>query len=42
MWWGLATFVFTLFWLFMAFIVLGLIFVGFRTSYGNYPIKIMM
>ena len=42
MWWGLATFVFTLFWLFMAFIVLGLIFVGFRTSYGNYPMKIMM
>lgn len=42
MWWGLATFVFTMFWLFMAFIVLGLIFAGFRTSTGNYPMKIMM
>lgn len=39
-WWGLATFVFTLFWLFMAFIVLGLIFVGFKSSVGTYPTPI--
>lgn len=39
-WWGLATFVFTLFWLFIAFIVLGLIFVGFKSSVGTYPTPI--
>lgn len=43
-WWGLATFVFTLFWLFIAFIILGLIFVGLRGSSPVFvePIKKIM
>ncbi|MFA5776178.1 MAG: hypothetical protein WC988_01325 [Patescibacteria group bacterium] len=41
-WWGLATFVFTLFWLFMAFVVLGLIFAAFRGPVPvNYLNKVM-
>ena len=39
-WWGLATFVFTLFWLFMAFIVLWLISTGFNRPTGTYPMPI--
>lgn len=42
MWWGLATFVFTLVWLFMAVCVLGLIFVGFRGYTGTYSIPRVM
>lgn len=31
-WWGLITFIFTLFWLFVAFLILGLVFVGFKST----------
>lgn len=41
-WWGLLTFLATLFWLFLAFIVLALVFAGFRSTIGTYPTPIMM
>lgn len=42
-WWGLATFGSTLFWLFMVFIVLGLIFAGLNSPYPVYsPMRRLM
>lgn len=41
-WWGLLTFVATLMWLFVAFIIMGIFLLGFRTTDGNYPIRPML